>query len=267
MPGVERAGAALAPARLQDDGQARSVDVEVPTGPALPGRFDGSAAAKGALVRASGGSGRLGPGSVPAADSEAAAADQGATQPMTELALFLKHAASRPREVVALAPSSRALAARMAEAVPEGPGNVIELGAGTGRITAALLEAGVPDAAMHCFEINPAFCDHLKRRHPGLNVYRDRAERLGRHGIRDVKAVVSGLPLLSMDEGAQRAIVGAAFWHLRPGGLFIQFTYGAVPPVCRTVREELSLGWTRSGRVWSNVPPATSYVFHRRRAA
>lgn len=186
---------------------------------------------------------------------------------MTELSLFLKQAASRPREVVALAPSSRALAARMAEAVPDGPGNVIELGAGTGRITAALLEAGVPVGAVHCFEINSAFCDHLRCRHPGLNVFQDRAERLGLHGIRDVKAVVSGLPLLSMDEGAQQAIVGAAFRHLRPGGLFIQFTYGAIPPVRRAVREELSLGWTRSGTVWANVPPATSYAFHRRQAA
>ena len=186
---------------------------------------------------------------------------------MTELSLFLKQAASRPREVVALAPSSRALAARMAEAVPDGPGNVIELGAGTGRITAALLEAGVPAGAIHCFEINPSFCGHLRWRHPGLNVYRDGAERLGMHGLRDVKAVVSGLPLLSMDEGVQRAIVGAAFRNLRPGGLFIQFTYGAVPPVRKAVRAELSLGWTRSGRIWTNVPPATSYAFHRRRAA
>ena len=188
-------------------------------------------------------------------------------QPMTELALFLKQAASRPREVVALAPSSRALAACMAGAVPEGPGNVIELGAGTGRITDALIEAGVPVGAIHCFEINPAFCDHLERRHPGLNAYRDRAENLGRHGICEVKAVVSGLPLLSMGDGVQRANLGAAFRHLRPGGRFIQFTYGAIPPVCRAVREELSLGWIRSGRIWSNVPPATSYVFHRKHEA
>ena len=91
--------------------------------------------------------------------------------------------------------------------------------------------------------------------------------RLRRHGICDLKAVVSGLPLLSMGEGVQRAILGAAFRNLRPGGRFIQFTYGAAPPVCRAVLEELSLGWTRSGKIWSNVPPATSYVFHRKHEA
>ena len=205
-------------------------------------------------------SGRRGPGST-------SAADQRARRPMTELALFVIQAASRPRQVAALAPSSHALAARMAAAVPEEPGNVIELGAGTGRITAALLGAGVPIGTMHCFEINLTFCDHLKQLYPGLNIYRDRAEHLDQHGIRNVKAVVSGLPLLSMNEGTQRAIISAAFRQLRPGGRYIQFTYGAFPPICRAVREELSLGWTRSRRIWLNMPPATSYVFHRKHEA
>lgn len=186
---------------------------------------------------------------------------------MSELALFLKQVASRPREVAALAPSSRALARRMAEAVPDGPGNLVELGAGTGKITAALLEAGIPVDAIHSFEINPVFCDHLQREHPQLHVCRDRAENLGRHRIDDIKAVVSGLPLLSMDEDIQRRILRAAFGNLRPGGSFIQFTYGPVPPVRKAILGELSLGWTRSEIIWGNVPPATSYSFYRSTAA
>ncbi|MCY3877327.1 MAG: hypothetical protein OXF88_23930 [Rhodobacteraceae bacterium] len=186
---------------------------------------------------------------------------------MTELAFFLKQVASKPREVVALAPSSRALAMRMAEAVPEGPGNVVELGAGTGKITTALLDVGVPIEAIHTFEINSIFSDHLKREYPDLHVYQDRAEHFGQHGIKDVKAVVSGLPLLSMGDDAQRAIVGTAFGQLRPGGMFIQFTYGPVPPIRKVIRDELSLGWTRSEKIWRNMPPATSYSFYRRSVA
>lgn len=184
---------------------------------------------------------------------------------MTELSLFLKQVFTKPREVVALAPSSRELARRMAEAVPEGDGNVIELGAGTGRITTALHEVGVPIASIHSFEINQVFLEHLKQQFPSLNIYQDRAEHLDRHGISNVKAVVSGLPLLSMDKEIQRAIVGGAFGLLRPGGLFIQFTYGAIPPVKRAIRDELALNWTRSEKIWSNMPPAHSYVFYRRR--
>ena len=138
---------------------------------------------------------------------------------------------------------------------------------GLGQITAALLDAGARLDAIHSFEINPAFCDHLRREHPRLRVYRDRAENFGRHGIEDVKAVVSGLPLLSMDLGTQRRIVGGAFEHLRPGGSFIQFTYGLAPPVKKIIRDELALGWARSETIWGNVPPATSYAFYRRRAA
>ena len=186
---------------------------------------------------------------------------------MAEVALFLKQVASKPREVVALAPSSRALARRMAEAVPDGSGNIVELGAGTGKVTAAPLDAGVPVQAIHSFEINPVFCNHLKREHPELQVYLDRAENFSRHGIGDIKAVVSGLPLLSMEENMQRRIVGAAFERLRPGGSFIQFTCGPVPPVRKAIRDKLSLGRTRSEWIWGNVPPATSYSFCRATAA
>ncbi|KPN62894.1 phosphatidylethanolamine/phosphatidyl-N-methylethanolamine N-methyltransferase [Aliiroseovarius crassostreae] len=184
---------------------------------------------------------------------------------MSDLGLFLKQVVTKPGEVVAVAPSSRALAQRMAEAVPEGEGSVIELGAGTGKITSALLGAGVSLDDIHSFEINPVFCDHLEAEIPGLRVYRDRAEHLGRHGISNIKAVVSGLPLLSMDQETQMKIVGAAFENLRPGGLYIQFTYGPLPPIRKVVREELQLGWTRSQKIWGNMPPATSYTFYRRR--
>lgn len=183
---------------------------------------------------------------------------------MSDLGLFLKQVVTKPTQVVAVAPSSKALAQRMAEAVPDGAGQVVELGAGTGKITQAMINAGIPDDTIHSFEINDEFCGYLGSSFPSVNVIQDRAENLGEHGIEDIKAVVSGLPLLSMDVATQRAIVGAAFKAIRPGGLYIQFTYGPVPPVCRTVREELNLGWTRSQRIWGNLPPATSYTFYRK---
>jgi phosphatidylethanolamine/phosphatidyl-N-methylethanolamine N-methyltransferase len=54
----------------------------------------------------------------------------------SDFALFMGQLARRPHQVVALAPSSRFLCAEMvAELDPDG-GPVIELGAGTGNITA-----------------------------------------------------------------------------------------------------------------------------------
>ena len=76
-----------------------------------------------------------------------------------------------------------------------------------------------------------------------------------------------GLPLLSLDREIQRRIVGTAFEQFRLGSLFIQFTYGPVPLVWKVMRDELTLGWARSERIWGNVPPATPISYYRRRTA
>lgn len=186
---------------------------------------------------------------------------------MNEFRVFLKQVLSNPREMGAVAPSSQTLGRRMAEAVPDRDGNVVEFGAGTGKITAALLAAGVSVETIRSFEVNPTLASHLRQRFSGLKVYEDRAENLVHHDIDGIKAVVSGLPLLSMGQAAQAAIVGAAFAKLQPGGLYIQFTYGPYPPVCKQIRQELSIAWTRSERIWGNIPPATSYTFYRKSAA
>lgn len=77
---------------------------------------------------------------------------------------------------------------------------------------------------------------------------------------------IAAVRLLAMSVPIQRAIVGAAFEALRPGGVFIQFTYGLGSSICSAVREELNLGWTRSQRIWDNLPPATTYTFYRKNA-
>lgn len=184
---------------------------------------------------------------------------------MSNFGLFLKQVWKNPKEVSAIAPSSKALGARMAESIPDGAGTVVELGAGTGMITQGLLKAGVSGENLHAFEINPEFIAHLRKQFSGVNFIEDRAENLGQHGLENIKAVVSGLPLLSMDVATQRSIVGAVFQALRPGGVFIQFTYGLSPSISASVIEELDLAWTRSPRIWGNLPPATSYTFFRKR--
>ena len=128
---------------------------------------------------------------------------------------------------------------------------------GIGR-TAALLDAGVSVESIHSFEVNPVLCDHLKLEHPQPHVNRDRAENFSRHKISDIKAVVSGLPLVSMVQDVQHRIVGTAFEHLRPGGFVIQFTYGPVPPVRKAIRGKLALRLTPSEKISGNVLPAIS---------
>jgi phosphatidylethanolamine/phosphatidyl-N-methylethanolamine N-methyltransferase len=48
---------------------------------------------------------------------------------------------------------------------------------------------------------------------------------------------------------------------VRPGGTYVQFTYGPKPPVARPVREDLGLTWRVSHKIWRNLPPARVYRF------
>jgi phosphatidylethanolamine/phosphatidyl-N-methylethanolamine N-methyltransferase len=181
----------------------------------------------------------------------------------SDFALFMGQMARRPHQVVGLAPSSRFLCAEMVAGLdPEG-GPVIELGAGTGNITAAILGRGIAPEHVHSIEMNPGFCGHLRSRYPRLNVHQMSAGDVGDLPVEDAQAVISGLPLLSMPLDLQRSILGGSFDRLRRGGTFVQFTYGPKPPVARPVREELRLDWRVSDKIWRNLPPARVYRFFR----
>ncbi|WP_224814981.1 class I SAM-dependent methyltransferase [Hasllibacter sp. MH4015] len=181
----------------------------------------------------------------------------------SDFALFMGQLLRKPHQVVALAPSSAGLCAEMvAELDPDG-GPVIELGAGTGNITRAILGTGLPAEQCHSIEMNPEFCDRLRENFPGLNVHRMSAGDCGDLEVADVQAVISGLPLLSMPTQLQRDILTGFARKVRPGGDYVQFTYGPKPPVTKIVREELNLTWRKSDKIWWNMPPARVYRFRQ----
>jgi phosphatidylethanolamine/phosphatidyl-N-methylethanolamine N-methyltransferase len=66
-----------------------------------------------------------------------------------------------------------------------------------------------------------------------------------------------------MPRETQRDVMAAAFACLRPGGRYIQFTYGPAAPVAEDVTAELGLQVRRGAFVLRNVPPATVYVYSR----
>jgi phosphatidylethanolamine/phosphatidyl-N-methylethanolamine N-methyltransferase len=183
---------------------------------------------------------------------------------MSDLALFLRQFVRSPRQVSALAPSSQALARAMAAEVGPGTGPVVEFGPGTGRITEAILARGVAPANLTLIEMNPDFAEALVPRFPGVTLHVTGAQNVARHVPRTVGAVLSGLPLLSMPQPLRHAIVSAAFDVLRPDGRFVQFTYGARPPLPDDMMRDMGLQASEAGpRIWANLPPAQVYVLRR----
>jgi len=177
----------------------------------------------------------------------------------------------RPRSIGAIVPSSRRLAAAIADEVDfTVPGVVVELGGGTGSITRALLaRAAHPDEVV-VVEREASLCDLLAARFPGVRVIRGDARNLKgllrAAGIGPVKAIVSGLPLRSLSGRCHDAIIRAAFSVLAPGGVFVQFTYGLAAPVRRALVGRDGLIGRRSRWVLANLPPAALWRYRRRTA-
>jgi len=142
-------------------------------------------------------------------------------------------------------------------------GSVVELGGGTGRITDAILARAVIPNRLAIFETNRAFAGLLHRRFPAAHVLELDATQVAETPLEDVGAVISGLPLLAIPTPVQRQIVEGAFRLMRPGGVFVQFTYGWRPPIHRKIREGLGLSWAASPWVWANMPPARVYWFRQ----
>jgi phosphatidylethanolamine/phosphatidyl-N-methylethanolamine N-methyltransferase len=180
------------------------------------------------------------------------------------MTLFLRRLAHAPRQVSAMAPSSRYLAAAMAEGLGPRTGRVVEFGPGTGRLTRGILDAGVRPADLTVFELDTAFVGHLIHTFPGITVHATGADTAPEHVKPGVAAVVSGLPLLSMPPEVREAIVGAAFRILSPDGVYIQFTYGPNPPVPDDIVDRLGLTVEAGRKVWANLPPARVYRFRRK---
>jgi phosphatidylethanolamine/phosphatidyl-N-methylethanolamine N-methyltransferase len=183
---------------------------------------------------------------------------------------FFRQWLRNPLATAAISPSGAQLARLMLAELPAGAQRVIELGGGTGVFTAALLAHGIHDSELMVVELNEELHQHLLQRFPGAHVACGDARELSaladscgfaEGGAAD--AVVSGLGLLSMSRSTQQAIVASAFDCMRPGGRFIQFTYGPTCPVGREVQRALGLRVKRAGVALWNVPPATVYVFER----
>ena len=180
---------------------------------------------------------------------------------------FVGQVATHWRETGALVPSGKRLARAMASCVgPVVAGDVIvELGPGTGVFTLELLRA-YPQNRLMAVEFNHAFVQRLQRTIPGATVIEGCASRLPEllapHGVEPgkVAAVVSGLPLLSLDRALSEKVIRAIGAILRPGGCYVQFTYS------RRAWRRFDLPGFRPQphrRVWLNVPPAVVMPFVR----
>lgn len=187
--------------------------------------------------------------------------------------IFFRQWLKNPLAMSAISPSGPQLARQMVAELPGDTRRVIELGAGTGVFTRALLARGIRAGDLMALELNEELHAHLQQLFPGVHVQHGDARELMRLSTEcgyaqggPADAVISGLGMLSMPKDLQRDILTAAFACLHPLGRFVQFTYGPATPVAQEVLDALGLNARRGAFVWWNLPPATVYVFTRNRS-
>ena len=160
---------------------------------------------------------------------------------------FLKH----PKQIGAVAGTSRFAGRAMAREMA-GSLNVVEFGGGTGTITAQILKHLPENGRLTCFEINPKFCEYLRKiNDPRLTVINDDAGNCEKY-VDSLECIVSALPLTLFDKSERESFLTIAGKARK----YIQIFYSKV--LTETLKNYFSD--VKVKFVLLNIPPAFIHI-------
>jgi phosphatidylethanolamine/phosphatidyl-N-methylethanolamine N-methyltransferase len=179
-------------------------------------------------------------------------------------AAFMMVALANPGLVGAVCPSSRWLAAAMAQAA-RGAQQIVELGAGTGAITEALVEQH-PGVRLVAVELQRELAELLLQRFEGIDVRCAAAHEVLaalQAQVLPRTVLVSSLPFQSLPAPWRERTIQAmaSFLRVNAQSRLVQYTYQRKAPFELPAGSDLH--WTRVGRVWRNAPPANLWSLQR----
>lgn len=178
---------------------------------------------------------------------------------------FIGALAKSPKTVGAVAPTSVETADLMASHITH-PNQlpVLELGPGTGAITAAILRRGVPERDITAVEYDARFCRELRTKLPHAQIIEGNAfdldSALANNKDQRFDCVVSGLPLLNFDPELRHEFLHGALKRIAPGRPLVQFSYGVRAPIVPSGKDIVV---TRSRWIVKNLPPARVWTYSR----
>ena len=186
---------------------------------------------------------------------------------LSDSSLFLREWLANPQRTGSVAPSSPMLTSAMARWLPhDSESFILELGPGTGAVTAALLKRGLREDRLIAIEHNPALACHLRKRFPRALIITGDAWQmdalLREHipAIETVGAVISSLPLLNFPKEQADALAQKIRAVLESRGRWVQYSYHITQSRCRGGEDFRLLA---SKIVWLNFPPARVHVFQK----
>lgn len=180
--------------------------------------------------------------------------------------VFLQEFLKNPLQVASIIPSSRFLERRVVEmAEIRSARMVVELGAGIGGTTRAILAAMSPDAKLLIIEVNPHFCALLRRIEDARLIVhcgsaREIQEAISLYGLTCPEVVVSGIPFSTISHIAGSQILEAISSILVLGGRFVAYQLSRqVDDLSRPL-----LGPARVEVELLNIPPLRLYRWDKR---
>jgi len=187
---------------------------------------------------------------------------------------FLRTFLSSPRTVGAILPSSDELARAMVRGLRLEDGDtLLELGPGTGSLTAHIRRI-LPDVSCYLgIEREPRFIEILEQRFPDLRfVHGDAAEAerlLSETALAPPRVILSGLPFANQRRHEQDRILESIANLLPAGGIFrtFQYVHGYVLPTAVRFRRHtgrlLGGALDLSPPLFANLPPAYILTWQR----
>jgi len=164
--------------------------------------------------------------------------------------------------IAAIAPSSHWLASALVRDLDFSRARcLVELGAGTGPITAELLRQAHPECRVIVLERDADFCARLRQRFPQADVVQADAAQLdtvlAERGLDTVDHVISGLPLPSFPAAERDQLLRIVARRLAPGGTLRQLTHmpWVYYPLYRGYFRDVAFRF-----VPLNLPPGGCYV-------
>ena len=184
---------------------------------------------------------------------------------MSDTLRFLGRLMARPVTTGAVAPSGPGLSRAMAAQIPanaEGP--ILELGPGTGVVTAAMIERGIAPDRITAVEYDRDFAGLVASRYPGVRVINgdafDLEKTLGNRPKRGFAAILSSMPLVNFPMATREKLLSDVLARLQPGAPFVQFSYRLHAPVAPPAGASV----TQAAFILLNLPPARVWVYRRR---
>lgn len=176
--------------------------------------------------------------------------------------MFFRRWIANPLQMGSVVPSSAALCRHIVAQTRRAPDEaVLELGAGTGVVSRALLAAGVPADRLMVVEIVPDMARHLRSVLPGVAVIEGDARELPQlvpsRWHSQIGTVVCGIPLVLLPLAAQRRFIDA-IEAVAPGRGFLHYSYCVTSPL---PARRHGLAGRREAWTPLNLPPASVWRY------